>query len=385
MFLSRRDIAVLAAAGFMALGTGVIGGEPAKEKPAKSAVIRDGYETGPPTWQREYTDTTMRLMAHERSDRAARRRAALRAFPVRGGSRQPVLRQPGLAEDSGHGGSGPEPLCPVQPGGCSALRLGRVAGRHRPGHEGPFVRAGARHGIQPARPMGEAGAGRNAAGDRGAGSGTSGLDPAAGAARGGVYRRVVVNLMGGQGRERRLPGRSPGGPRLARDWLAAWAAGRSQTGPELAGPSRAIGEKGWPERDAARTTRRCLRSGSPAASSRSSRVSERYVRWFPTAIDAPGANPLELRRRRVRRPGHRRQARPEGFGPAVERGMLLLPRLSGATEEGGIERVLAAMAAYPLPGSVLLWSIGEHLGSQRESAARDAGGRSRPRGPRGHP
>ena len=62
---------------------------------------------------------------------------------------------------------------------------------------------------------------------------------------------------------------------------------------------------------------------------------------------------------------------PKRVQSAVKSGMFLLPRLLGAeVEDGGVQRLVDEMTLYPMPQSVALWSIGEHLGHQRELAAR---------------
>ena len=70
MVVLRRFVQVVVTAGLL---VGVLvasrGGE---EAPSDSGeVLRDGFETGAPTWQREYTDATVNLQAHDRSVRAA--------------------------------------------------------------------------------------------------------------------------------------------------------------------------------------------------------------------------------------------------------------------------------------------------------------------------
>ena len=72
MCVSRWNVSVLAAAGFLAAGlVAARAAQPQGSQPAEGSVIRDGFEAGPTSWQREYTDTTVRLLAHERSPRAA--------------------------------------------------------------------------------------------------------------------------------------------------------------------------------------------------------------------------------------------------------------------------------------------------------------------------
>ena len=368
MFLSRRDIAVLATAGFMALGTGVIGGEPAKEKPAKSAVIRDGYETGPPTWQREYTDATMRLIAHERSDQAARSGRLSERFLFESGPGSKffvsqVLPNIPVSEDLGlslyvrsnQAGAQlfawvvlPADIDPDTRVPSYVLVPGTIF--NRPDRWEKLELVEMLPAIEEQARLLRASTRRQVP------------------LQGAYIARVVVNLMGGQGQSDVFLDDLQVGP-VSPETLAAWEAGRSQTGPELAGvagnSARKVARKGRGEDDSSLPPIKFTRGVLEKL-----RGEREYAPWFPMAIDAPGANPLELRRRGFDVLVTDDRPDPKAVGPAVERGMLLLPRLSGATEDDGIERVLAAMAAYPFPGSVLLWSIGEHLGSQRDIAAR---------------
>ncbi len=70
MLLSRYRFAVAILAGVLA-SDGAVAQEPAARPAAEGASLRDDYEAERPTWQQEYTDTTVRLLTHERSDRAA--------------------------------------------------------------------------------------------------------------------------------------------------------------------------------------------------------------------------------------------------------------------------------------------------------------------------
>ena len=69
--LASHRYATIPAILMLAAGLIAARGEPPETAKAEPGVIRDGYETDRPSWQQEYTDTTVRLLAHERSDRAA--------------------------------------------------------------------------------------------------------------------------------------------------------------------------------------------------------------------------------------------------------------------------------------------------------------------------
>ncbi len=112
-----------------------------------------------------------------------------------------------------------------------------------------------------------------------------------------------------------------------------------------------------------------IRFSSRTGFSRLIESQRRYVAWFPTAVDAPGANPVALRQAgndvlvTDDAPDRKRVV------SAVKSGMFLLPQLTGAdAEDGGVQRLIDQISLYPLPQSVALWSIGEHLGVQRELA-----------------
>ena len=71
MVLTRRFVTLMVAAGLLAVGW--VGSEAQQTGPQPAAVasLRDGFETPQTSWVREYTDTTIRLLAHDRSNRAA--------------------------------------------------------------------------------------------------------------------------------------------------------------------------------------------------------------------------------------------------------------------------------------------------------------------------
>ena len=386
---SRTDVlvttrrTVLAAAGFpgrSALARPVI--EPAEDQPAEAGVLRDGFETG-------RTDLAAGVYRHDGAPAGARAVGSGGAhagglserflFEAGPGSRffvSEALPKIPVTEDLSA-----QPLRAVQPVRCPALRLGGPAGRHRPGHEGPFVLAGPRHGLQPARPVGEAGAGRHAAGDRGAGPGAPGLDPAAGVAPGGVPRARRRESDGGPGRDRRVPGRSPGRPRPAGGGRRLGRrAGRQPVadgdraagnGARKAGPGKARDED-----ESALPPIKFTRGVFEKLIGRAA-----VCPLVPHGDRSAGANPSGAAARRdstswspTRSPIPRRSGPPWNGGCSSCRGCPARPRTAGS------QRVLEAIAGYPLPGAVVLWSIGEHLGSQRADRRAHAGGRAGPRG-----
>ncbi len=86
--------------------------------------------------------------------------------------------------------------------------------------------------------------------------------------------------------------------------------------------------------------------------------------WFPSAIRAPGAGVAPLRRA-----GFDVYVAPKGTDPATIReaagqNFLLMPELFDPASRGGLDPA-AAMAyarAFPAPGSVAMWSVGDRLG-----------------------
>jgi hypothetical protein len=370
MLVSRRYATILAvllpAAGLMAAGA-----EPPDDATLAADAIQDGYETDRPSWQQEYTDTTVRLLAHERSDRAAHggRTSERFRFEAGQGSRFFVSEAlpkipvtPDLAVSvyvrSNRTGAQifgwvvlPEDIDPETKAPSFLLVPGSVFSR--PDRWEKLTLAEMLPAIEEQARVLRASTRR------------------AVPLKGAYLERVVVNLMAGMGEtdvfldDLRV---APVPPALA----AAWSAGRSPAAPAVEGAANARpkaqkagavkdqGELALPRVRLTRGKFERLVGG------------ERYLPWFPTAIEAPGADPVALRR-------HGFDVLVTGPEPDLkrippllegEKPMFLLPRLSGATEEGGPQRVLREISEYPLLNSVMMWSIGEHLGRLRESAAR---------------
>jgi hypothetical protein len=70
MRVARRFLMISAFAGFVA-GLVVAAGVDKDETKAPAEVLRDGFETPQPSWQREHTDTVVKLLEQDRSQRAA--------------------------------------------------------------------------------------------------------------------------------------------------------------------------------------------------------------------------------------------------------------------------------------------------------------------------
>ena len=186
--------------------------------------------------------------------------------------------------------------------------------------------------------------------------------------QGAYLERVVVNLMGGMGESEVFLDDLEVGP-VPQKLAADWSAGHAEVNREVSAAGGVM-HKAAAAKDRAEATLPPIRF-SRNAFSRLIESQRRYVPWFPTAVEAAGADPIALRQAGYdvlvtdARPDRRK------LQSIVKSGMFLLPRLEGADDEqGGAERIKAEMSQYPLPQSVALWSIGEHLGRQREVDAR---------------
>src|SRR5262249_9808806 len=148
---------------------------------------------------------------------------------------------------------------------------------------------------------------------------------------GAYLERLVVNLKGGGGETEVFLDDLQVGP-VPTKLAAAWSpeGERSSPGPsDRAGPSAPAADRSALPR--IRMSSSFLEQLSP---------DRRYVGWFPTAIDAPGANLTELRRAGcdVFVPDERADRR--RLQAAVDRGFLVMPRLGGAELPDGAQRVL---------------------------------------------
>ena len=89
----------------------------------------------------------------------------------------------------------------------------------------------------------------------------------------------------------------------------------------------------------------------------------RFLPWFPTAIDAPGANPTELRLAGFDVLVDDGQMDPERLKPLLNNGVLLMKRLTGPTSSEGPRRLVDQISTYPLRQSVAFWHLGDRSGA----------------------
>lgn len=99
---------------------------------------------------------------------------------------------------------------------------------------------------------------------------------------------------------------------------------------------------------------------------------KRYVDWFPTAIDAPGADVGELRRNGFDALVEPFDADPKRLAEAVDKGFLLIPRVNSGPFRDDPRQILDRIAAYPYKNDVAFWHLGDHFGRERAEDARDA-------------
>ena len=358
MLLARRLVSLVAVAAFMAGGLAITRGEQQDKGSARPGTLTDGFETPQPSWEREYTDTTVRLLAHDRSNQAAHGGQLSEHFHFESGlgsqffvsyalPKVPVSAQLtiGLHVRSNRQGIHlyarvvfPADIDPVTKAPSFVLLPGTVFSRidrwenlelkeMLPAMEqqARVLRATTRRPVK--------------------------VD-------GAYVDRVVVNLMGGAGDTEVFLDDltvSPVPSDLAADWTRNM--------------------NGMKDSAANRKKRSATKDGdAPLPPIRFSRFlleklrpDRRYAAWFPTAIYAPGADITKLRGagNDVLVTGSKPD--PREIQTAIDSGFSLLPRLDAT---GGASKVLAQIAGYPETESVFAWQIGEHLGRSREVAVR---------------
>lgn len=98
----------------------------------------------------------------------------------------------------------------------------------------------------------------------------------------------------------------------------------------------------------------------------------RYYDWVFTAIDAPDADVVELRRHGFDVLSDRADADPHRLAEAVRRGFFLMPRLDGTSEGHPIDadRMIATAQRFPYRDAVAFWNLGEGLGRATDPDAR---------------
>lgn len=183
--------------------------------------------------------------------------------------------------------------------------------------------------------------------------------------KGAYLERIVVNLMGGAGASEVFLDDLSITP-VRGDVLEAWSKPESRNGP---GPRPAPGAVAGRQSTAKGANPPVVRLDR----NRLRRLAEvgKYHDWLPTAIDAPGADPAELRRYGFDVLVDDRKSDPEWIKAALEKGFLLMPRLTSLSSRTDPAALLAEVNAYPHKQAVAFWQIGEGLGRKREIKARD--------------
>ncbi|MDG3005137.1 hypothetical protein [Paludisphaera mucosa] len=367
----------------LVLGTALIGlsgpallsqeikdGDPEAPK-AEPAVLHDGFEAPAVAWRREHTDTTITLLGHDRSDRAAHdgRQSERFQFEAEPGSQFFV--------------SYPIPNVPVN----DALEAVVNVRANRAGMQ-VFVRVVLPKDVDPESrapsfvlvpgtvfdrvdrwqrlevthmpPSVE----RQARVLRASSKRPVSLE-------GAYVDCVVVNLMGGQGGAEVFLDDLSVGP-VPAELAASWTPPDAATKPEAPPAAPAADPAPAPPTVADATTRaRYDRIRLDRNRLRRLGDDQRLHDWFPTAVEAPGADVTELRRYGFDVLVDGPDADEARLKEAVERGFTLMTRLSRAKAGDGIEDQLGEVRDFPFAAATAFWMVGEDLGRNRERKVRE--------------
>jgi hypothetical protein len=338
------------------------GAQDDKSRP-DSPALRDGFESSEPSWQSEHTDTVVRLLEHDRSQRAAHGGRLSEHFHFEAG--------PGSQFFASYA----TPKIPVS----DDLKVGLYVRSDRAG-----VRVYARI-VLPADvdPETKAPSFVLVAGtifdhvDRWQKLELVQMMPAierqARVLRvstrrpvklaGAYLERVVVNLLGG-----------PGESQVFLDDLAiepvpeSVLAARAPTD----APPTGIGSR--PKTPSANAK---AKDAAPAPLRLERNLLEKrgpdgiYRPWFPTAIDAPGASAAKLRDAGFKILIDSMKTEPEKLRVAIKRGAFIMARPGGAAGGRRPQQIVEEINAHPLRSAVAIWYLGDHLGRRRTIAARE--------------
>jgi hypothetical protein len=361
MHVARCWITIVISAGLLAAPGLARGGAGDDSPKPPAASLHDSFETPRVAWEREHTDTTINLISHDRSVRAAHdgNQSERFEFEADAGSqffvsyalpKIPVTEalQAVLYVRSSRVGVQlygrvvlPEDIDPETRAPSFVLIPGTIYDR---------VDRWQRLELTAMLPSIE----RQARVLR-----ASSRRPVS--LKGAYLDRVVVNLMGGAGASEVFLDDLSVAP-VPSDLLASWTKPEGGTSAEeKLGTDRTGGGKSA-RLPIVRLDRNRLR-----------RLGEdrKYHDWLPTAIDAPGADVAELRRYGFDLLGDDLRSDPERIKTAIERGFLLLPRLSGISSKTDPQELISQVGSYAYKDAVAFWQIGEGLGRKRELKARD--------------
>jgi hypothetical protein len=361
MFVVRRLVGIVFGAGVL-VGLLVVSRGDDGNAPARSPSLRESFETAEPLWQREYTDTTVKLLAQERSERAAHdgRLSERFQFESAPGSqffvsyatpKVPVSDDLNVSLYVRSDRAGvqlfgrvvlPSDVDPETRAPSFVLVPGTIFDaperwqRLELAHMIPAIEQRARVlRVLTRRPVR--------------------LD-------GAYLERVVVNLLGGPGSAEVFLDQLEIEP-VPRDLLAAWSKAHE---PRKAG----VDAKGGPE-----PKRKAIANGTIRLDRNlleKKRDDGRWYPWLPTAIDAPGANPRELRLRGFKIIVDSLKSDPERLRAAIAMGALLMTRVGGGAAADDPQRLIEDVMNYPLRKDVAFWHVGDHLGRLRSSQRRAA-------------
>ncbi len=366
MFVARRLVAGIVATGMIVgLVLAAVRGDDKEPSPDAKGALRESFEEPQPIWLREYSDATVNLIAHERSNCAAHggRLSERFQFEAGGGSRFFVSyatpRIP-ISDDlnvvvyvrSNRAGVQvflrvvlPADVDPETKSPSFILVPGPIFDqvdrwqRLEMSHIGPAIEQQVRvKRSEVRRPV---------------------------SVQGAFIELVLVNLMGGPGATEVFLDDLEISP-VARDLLTGQAKtndagkGKAADAPLVDGGAAAGDHRAhYPS---LRLERNFLERLAPGP---------QYVPWFPTAIDAPGADVAKLRGAGCDILFDDVKADPARLQEALKRGFMLMPRVSNVASVENTQRLLDEIAAFPLRPAVAFWYLGDHLGHDRDRAVRE--------------
>ncbi len=164
MWMARRFLQVMVAAG-MLVGVFVASNGGEDQGPAETATLRDGFEVGQTVWQREYSDTTVNVLAQDRSERAAHGGRLSEHFRFNAGQGSQFFVSYALPRIPVSAELTASLYVALDTCRSSDLRASGLTGGCRPGDEGAIVCSGTRDNFRPDRSLAADRAGGDAAND----------------------------------------------------------------------------------------------------------------------------------------------------------------------------------------------------------------------------
>jgi hypothetical protein len=359
----HRLIATVISAGTLVLAGSISRGA-GDEPESPPASLRDGFETAQVCWEREHTDTTINLIAQERSVRAAHEGKLSERFDFEAEAGSQFFVSYSLPRINVTDGL--EAVLYVRANRVGVQLYARVV---LPEDIDPETRAPSfvlipgtiydrvdrwqRLELTNMLPSIE----RQARVLR-----ASSRRPVS--LKGAYLERLVVNLMGGSGASEVFLDDLSITP-VPADIVAEWSKrvpGKNSQRKEGLATAGAAGQNS--SLPTVKLEQNRLR--------RYSKDDHRYHDWLPTAIDAPGADVVMLRQYGFDLLTDDHAADPARIKAAVDKGFLLMPKLSGIRAGADPEEIIKQVSAYPYKDQVAFWMLGEGLGRKRELKTRDA-------------